>query len=107
MILEYDVRKKLIKLLTGDIDLNDFETWLVRNSWNMHKDSSKDSQILVAAIELSLAELSSAHISEEVLRARFDVLVNQIHSGARDLPRFAANSSQLQVSPQFSVPAQV
>lgn len=105
MILEYDIRKKLIKLLTGDIDLDSFESWIVRNSWNMHRDSSKDSQALVAAVELSLAELSNAHISEEMLRSRLESLVNQIDS--RDMPRFAANSSQMEVSPRLSAAAQV
>jgi len=50
MVNENDIRAKLLNLN----DLDEFEDWLVQNSWNMHHDSSQAAQKLVGEIELLL-----------------------------------------------------
>ena len=68
MITEPQIRERLIAFLTNAISLDEFEDWLVQNSWNMHHDSDPAAQELVGAIELRLSEYSSDHLSEEQLR---------------------------------------
>jgi hypothetical protein len=67
MISELEVRQKLAELLADQLDLEEFEDWLVQRSWNMHLDSSAGAQSLVSAVELALSEHSSGHLSEESL----------------------------------------
>ena len=71
MIEESDIRHKLNSILRGELDLDDFEDWLVVNSWNMHLDSSPGAQDLVWSIELSLAEYSSDYIAHKELISKF------------------------------------
>lgn len=77
MITEADARKHLAGLLLRQFELEDFEDWLVQQSWNMHLDSSQAAQELVSAIELALSEHSSDHISERELRDRLLSLFNE------------------------------
>lgn len=67
MITESQIRDKLFDYLTREITLNDFEDWLVFQSWNMHQDSDDAAQRLVGAIELRLAEYSNDHLSDDAL----------------------------------------
>lgn len=78
MIQENEVRQRLISLLNEDQSLDDFEDWLVAHSWNMHLDSTRETQHLVASIELSLAEYSNLHISEAAMREQLMLLLAQI-----------------------------
>jgi hypothetical protein len=66
MIQENDIREKLLQL--GSLD--EFEDWLVRNSWNMHLDSNPSAQRLVGKIELALAEFYDGYVTEPLLRQR-------------------------------------
>jgi hypothetical protein len=68
MIAELEIRKRLIEFLSNPDSLDDFEDWLVSNSWNMHADSSEEAQKLVSEIELRLAEYSDDHIDFDTLR---------------------------------------
>ena len=68
MIAEPEIRKNLIAFLVDRMSLQDFEDWLVSNSWNMHLDSSPNDQDLVSAIELALSEYSSGDRSYSDLR---------------------------------------
>lgn len=47
--------------------LNEFEDWLVVQSWNMHRDSDAAARRLAGAIELRLAEYSDGHLTDEGL----------------------------------------
>jgi hypothetical protein len=76
MISESKIREKLGHYLRGDLPLDQFEDWLVQNSWDMHKDSDEPSQKLASAVELRLAEYSSGHLDEGALRDELRQLVN-------------------------------
>jgi hypothetical protein len=67
MITESQIREQLFAYLIRDVTLNDFEDWLVSQSWNMHLDSSDAAQQLVGAIELRLAEYSDDHLNDSGL----------------------------------------
>src|SRR5438045_1633215 len=78
MIYETAIRDKLIALLRNEINLVDFDSWLGRESWNMHRDSSTEAQNLVGAIELALSEYSSGHLSNAELLAELRSLVDSV-----------------------------
>ena len=67
MITESQIRGRLSDYLRRRITLNEFEDWLVQQSWNMHRDSDELAQQLVGSIELRLAEYSDDHLSDEGL----------------------------------------
>lgn len=76
MITEAQIRDRLFSYLTRQITLNDFEDWLVQQSWNMHQDSGEAAQYLVGAIELRLAEYSNDHLTDEALEREFKGLIS-------------------------------
>ena len=78
MVRESEVREKLTAHLQGHMSLDDFDDWLVAHSWNMHQDSSPSAQELVSAIELSLFEHSSGHLSDAELRSDLGLLADNI-----------------------------
>jgi len=82
MIREVEVRQQLAALLSGELDLETFEDWLVQRSWNMHLDSSSGAQDLVSAVELALAEHSSDHLSEEGLHDKLLSLLDPVRISA-------------------------
>ena len=77
-LTETEVREKLIDLLQHKIPLGEFEQWLVGESWNMHQDSTQDTQDLVSSIELLLAERSSGELSDEDFYHELRSLVDQV-----------------------------
>jgi len=70
MIYASQVRDQLAKYLDDQVSLDDFEDWLVQNSWNMHRDSDQQARDLVAQIELALSEHSSGHLDVDELRTK-------------------------------------
>ena len=70
MILEAEIREKLAELLSGRLDLESIEDWLVQHSWNMHLDSDRAAQDLASGVELALAEHSSGHLVGRRVAAR-------------------------------------
>lgn len=75
MITESQIRERLFSYLTRNITLNDFEDWLVAQSWNMHLDSDDAAQQLVGAIELRLAEYSDHHLNDASLERELAGLI--------------------------------
>jgi hypothetical protein len=67
MITEAQIQQQLFGYLIRELSLNQFEDWLVGQSWNMHRDSNKAAQRLVGAIELRLAEYSNDHLTDDAL----------------------------------------
>lgn len=114
MIAESEIRERLIRFLRDEMSLQEFEDWLVSNSWNMHLDSSPSAQDLVAAIELILSEYSSGHRKYSEVRNEFAALSDTVvitvqisaqHIAAVRAPTFGANSYQAQVPASVVVPA--
>ncbi len=78
MIAELEIRKELVRFLTNEISLDDFEDWLVSKSWNMHLDSSAAAQSLASEIELCFSEFSSGHMNMAELRDELTPYATQI-----------------------------
>jgi hypothetical protein len=75
MITEAQIQQQLFGYLTRALSLNEFEDWLVQQSWNMHRDSSDAAQRLVGAIELRLAEYSNGDLTDEGLERELKGLI--------------------------------
>lgn len=79
MIEVLKIREQLKALIENRIALDDFEDWIVGESWSMHSDSDAVAQSLVSAIELRLAEFSSGHLPADKLLMEFQSLVSGFH----------------------------
>lgn len=72
---ETQIRQKIDKLADGKLSLDDFQQWFVPISWNIERSKDPSLIALVYEIDGILAESSSAHWSEPVVR---EVLANAI-----------------------------
>jgi len=77
MVSASQIREKIIQLLDARIELDDFEDWIVLNTWNIHLSGSAAAESLAFAVEESLAEHSSGHITIDGLRAELLDLVER------------------------------
>ena len=68
MISHPEIRKQILNFLRDDIDIEQFDDWMVENSWNIHERGDIATQRLCFAIELKLAEYSAGHLSENALK---------------------------------------
>lgn len=75
MISAVEIRKQLQALIESKLALDDFEDWLIQNSWNMHADSDPIAQALASALELRFAEHSDGHLPEAQMLDEFKALV--------------------------------
>ena len=76
MIHVRDVRAKIAAVLRNEISVEDFARWIMANSWNMHKDSSKVAVDLVSSVHLLLAERSDRECSPSELRRELETLLS-------------------------------
>lgn len=76
MVSASQIRAKLSAFLEDKIDLDSFEDWLVQKTWNIHQSGSVASESLTFAIEESLAEYSSDHLTERQLRNELREVLN-------------------------------
>lgn len=80
-----DLREKVRAAVLREISIDDFEDWLVSNSWNMHQWAPPEVQRLVSYLELRLAEWSSEHLSDEALLGEFAVRLARLDAPVRPL----------------------
>ena len=71
MVGHSQISEELARYLNEKTDLDSFEDWIVANTWNIHLAHDLKAERLAFAIEESLAEHSSGHISELQLRQEF------------------------------------
>ena len=76
MVSSSQIRERLAMFLDGRIDLDAFEDWFVQNTWNIHLSGSRSAEALTFAIEESLSEYSSHHLTEVELRSELQSLVH-------------------------------
>jgi hypothetical protein len=67
MITVDQIRAVLQQVVLSKISLDDFDEWLTKASWNMHRDSVPDAIQAVGKIELRLAEADRKEVSDEDL----------------------------------------
>lgn len=68
MVLESEIREKLLDVLQRDSSLADFSDWLALERRNMHRDSTVEAQELVSSLSLLFYEHLAGHMPEEQLR---------------------------------------
>ena len=73
MVSRSQISEHLAMYLNGKIPLDLFEDWIGENTWNIHLDRDIEAMQLAYAIEESLAEYSSRHLSEAQLRDELKV----------------------------------
>lgn len=78
MIHERDVRAKIAAVLRNEISIEDFARWIMANSWNMHKDSSRAAVELVSNIHLLMAERQDNMYGSDEFRHELSLLLNNI-----------------------------
>ena len=77
MVSSSDIKKKIESLLADEISLDSFEDWLVQETWNIHKLGSQAAESLTFAVEESLSEYSSGHLTRKQLLQELGSLVHQ------------------------------
>lgn len=75
MMSSSQIKKQISRLLDDQIVLQDFEDWLVQNTWNVHLSGSAEVEDLTFATEEALAEYSSERINKQELQKRLGELV--------------------------------
>lgn len=70
-----EIRDQVANYLAQKLSLEEFEDWIVQNTWNIHQSSDESCKKLAYAIEGKLAEYSSGDIAEESLRKELAPLV--------------------------------
>lgn len=69
MATEAAIREQAVNYVAGELSLDAFDEWFAQATWNMHQDSDEAAQRLADAIELRLAEHTSApQLTDEWLR---------------------------------------
>ena len=77
MVSSSQIREQLEMFLDGRIDLDAFEDWFVQNTWNIHLSGDHSAEALTFAIEESLSEYSSHHLTEQELRLELQSLAGR------------------------------
>jgi hypothetical protein len=107
MVSASQIRERLADFLANRIDLDSFEDWIVRFTWNIHQSGSTAAEAVTFSVEELLSEYSDKQITESVLRYRLrNILDNEnklIDVVERNLPQYLFKSS----SPVASLPVAV
>jgi hypothetical protein len=77
-----EIRKQLEKLFSYDLSLDEFEDWLARYSWNIHKSGDEAAQKLAYAIEhqLSIFDDDNSELREALYRVYASASANNLSS---------------------------
>jgi len=75
MVSASQIRNELSFALAGILSLDDFEDWLIENTWSIHNTGSKAAEALTFAIEGAFSEYTSERISEKQLREELSKVV--------------------------------
>ena len=76
MTLGSEIRSQLLRCLSDQISIEEFEDWFAPATWNVHQSGDRDAEFLTGVIELLLAEFSSGHLSEAELPRQLWRLMN-------------------------------
>jgi hypothetical protein len=74
MIYVIEIKQRLFDYLTGKHSFEQFEDWLIKHSWDMHKDSSKTAQDLVIDIQGVIYEYLDGYLDEPELKTKLKPL---------------------------------
>jgi|SRR5580704_1466823 hypothetical protein len=100
MVSSSQIKEWLSKFLDGQISLDAFEDWFVQNTWNIHLSGSVAAESLTFAVEESLSEYSSQHISDQILREELSQIL-----GAENRVVNIVDAPQFVYSFRYSAPS--
>lgn len=90
MLSAQSLREQIQQFLGDVVSLDDFEDWLVRASWNMHRHADREVQRMVGAAELRLAEHSQGHLDPLDLKHELQMLlIHGCQPKAMQMPIFS------------------
>lgn len=95
---DLELREHLANFLDGKLSRDEFEDWLVQESWNIHKSSDIGARRLVYAIELRLAENEQGHLPDEELHRELAQILKRpfvVSNVAVSSVQFISSSSSL------------
>jgi len=98
MLAHSELRNELIRFLSDELSLDNFEDWFVQNSWNIHKSPDLVGQRLAYAVELRLAEHDSGHLPERDLRRELGELVKSYSVNLSQVPASVSYDSAVNFS---------
>ena len=107
MLFVQEINDRILRYLSGAIDLDQFEDQIVSASWNKHKVAPKVAQQLVGAIELRLAEHSLGHLDESDLKHELRMILiygSQLPIQKMVILRPASEPSTTAISSTFEEP---
>jgi hypothetical protein len=99
MVSSSQIKEHLSRFLVGQIALDEFEDWFVANTWNIHLSGSVAAESLTFAIEESLSEYSSRHISDQILRRELSQIL-----GAENIIANIIDAPQVVYAFKYSAP---
>ena len=78
MLTGNELKERIQSVLDHKLSIEEFEDWLVPNSWNIHLWAPRFLQDLVFGVELRLAELEKGHFGEDEFRSELESLLQEI-----------------------------
>jgi hypothetical protein len=78
MIIELELRQEIARALKGEVSLNDFYSWLMARSWNMHKNSESSAVELAGDVEEIFFERADGRLDDRAVRHALSLLLNNV-----------------------------
>jgi len=78
MVMESELREKLVDALQGYYSLADFADWLASARVNMHRDSAPEAQALASAISLLFYQHDDGLLTEDQLQHELMLLAGYV-----------------------------
>lgn len=103
MLSDDAIRSQVQRVLDHQLDLEDFEDWLVSQSWDIHKNSSGPAVRLAFAIELRLAEHAQGHLDRRELFRELSELIQAGAAATSTTTSSSASILQQSMAVSFSV----
>jgi hypothetical protein len=105
MISASQIREQIADFLTNRSDINSFEDWIVRYTWDVHQSGSVAAEQLAYAVEEALSEYSSKQISAIDLRDELLELLyteNRHAAYSEGLARFSLSPQRPSLPPLYA-----
>ncbi len=91
--MENQIRKKLLRYVSGRASLDDIESWLLAETWDLDEAAEPGAAELAYGALLAVAEHGLGHASEAELRNRLRSLAHTANFGSPPKIATATSSS--------------
>jgi len=75
MVSASQIREQIAEFLANRIDLDSFEDWIVRHTWNIHLSGSVAAEDITFSVEGALSEYSNSQIDQRELRRELGTIL--------------------------------